>query len=245
MSMIGARQALGAGPRESFFTPELGAAVCARVEAGASLQAIGAEAGMPSGNTIYNWAKAHPAFCTALSEARASSRVARRVRERSVVAAMRAAALANPRGNGGRATCRYAPAIGEAICERIAEGESLMAICRDPETPCLSTIYNWLKAFPVFADMYVEARLRQADTYCDEVREVGLAATPGTVWADRLRFDTLRWLTARLAPKKYCEKIMVVEAMRGEAEPGGLTVIVKKYSDITPEEYARAEEGEP
>ena len=64
-------------------------------------------------------------------------------------------------------------------------------------------------------------------------------ATAGTVWADRLRFDGIRWLTARLAPRKYCEKIMVVEAARAEAEPQGMTVIVKRYSDITPEDVPR------
>lgn len=37
---------------------------------------------------------------------------------------------------------------------------------------------------------------------------------------------------------------MVVDAMRAEAEPGGMTVIVKRYSDISPEEDARTEEGE-
>jgi hypothetical protein len=31
------------------------------------------------------------------------------------------------------------------------------------------------------------------------------------VWADRLKFDTIRWLTARLAPKKYVERLVVAQ----------------------------------
>jgi hypothetical protein len=32
------------------------------------------------------------------------------------------------------------------ICERIAHGESLAAICRDPSMPAESTVYRWLKS---------------------------------------------------------------------------------------------------
>jgi hypothetical protein len=234
-------------PRESLYSEALGEAICARVAAGESLHAIARDEAMPERTTVYRWLKVHPDFATALQAAQRSARVARRLREQAASGAARARALANPRAWGGMASCRYTPQIGAAICERLADGESLRAICRqaDWDGPHISTVYNWLKAIPAFSDMYVEARHRQADTLMDEVREVGLAATPATVWADRLRFDTLRWLTARLAPKKYNEKIMVVEAMRAPSEAGGMTVIVKRYSDITPEEYARAEEGEP
>jgi hypothetical protein len=32
------------------------------------------------------------------------------------------------------------------ICERIARGESLASICRDPSMPAESTVYRWLKS---------------------------------------------------------------------------------------------------
>lgn len=34
----------------------------------------------------------------------------------------------------------------DRICERIAQGESLAAICRDPSMPAESTVYRWLKS---------------------------------------------------------------------------------------------------
>lgn len=242
-------------PRESAFTEALGEAVCARVAAGESLTAIGRVAGMPERTTVYGWLKAQPEFRAEFLEAQRSARVARRLREQAASGAARTRAAGNPRAWGGMATCRYTPEIGAVICARLEDGESLRAICRgagdggDWDGPHISTIYNWLTRIPAFAQMYVEARQRQADTYMDEVREVGLAATPQTVWADRLHFDTLRWLTSRLAPKKYCERVVALETAHAlkteDAGGGGLTVIVKRYSDVTPEEYARAAEGEP
>jgi hypothetical protein len=224
----------------SLYTHKLGRAVCARVAAGESLRRIGAEVGWPTPQTVWNWAHAEPDFGDALAEAQKAARVASRLRDREAEAAR--AVRRDPKRPGPAST--YHPAWGAEICRRLSEGESLVAICRDADMPRAQTVLEWVRRHPEFEDMYVIARRMQADYLADEVREVGLSATPSTVWADRLHFDTLRWLTARLAPKKYCEKIMVVEAMREPVEPGGLTVIVKRYSDITPEEYARAEQGE-
>ena len=36
-------------------------------------------------------------------------------------------------------------AVFDRICERIAEGESLASVCRDPSMPAQSTVYRWLK----------------------------------------------------------------------------------------------------
>jgi hypothetical protein len=225
----------------SLYTQALGRAVCARVAGGESLRRIGAEAGWPTPQTVWNWARAEPVFAEALAAAQKAARVASRLRDRDAQAEREA--RRDPKRPGPAST--YHPAWGAEICRRLAEGESLVSIARDPDMPRTSTVLEWVTRHADFEDMYVVARRMQADHLADEVREVGLATTPGTVWADRLRFDTLRWLTARLAPKKYCEKIMVAEAVRAEAAPGNMTVIVKRYSDVTPEEIARADEGEP
>ena len=36
-------------------------------------------------------------------------------------------------------------AVFDRICERIAAGEYLASICRDPSMPAESTVYRWLK----------------------------------------------------------------------------------------------------
>ena len=43
----------------------------------------------------------------------------------------------------GRPTV-YTPAIGGELCERLADGESLDAICRDPYMPSAPTVRRWV-----------------------------------------------------------------------------------------------------
>lgn len=58
-------------------------------------------------------------------------------------------------------------------------------------------------------------------------------------------------MTTRMAPKKYCERLVVdagIAERRAQDDPErqGLTVIVKRFSDVTPEEEEAArltEEG--
>ena len=39
--------------------------------------------------------------------------------------------------------CTYTPEIGDAICSRLAEGETVEAICRDPGMPSASIVRLW------------------------------------------------------------------------------------------------------
>ena len=115
--------------------------------------------------------------------------------------------------------------------------------------PCSATILNWAREYPAFGDDYAQARQFLADFMFDEAREVALAATPGDVWVGRLQFDTIRWMTARMAPKKYCERLVVEMAVaerRAEDDPrrAPMQVIVKRFCDVTPEDEAEADATE-
>lgn len=54
--------AAGRRPRPSTYSAEIGEAVCARLEAGESLSAIGRDPAMPHPSTIYKWVRAVPEF---------------------------------------------------------------------------------------------------------------------------------------------------------------------------------------
>jgi hypothetical protein len=233
---------------ESMFTPELGAAVCARIATGRSLRAVCLAPDMPHRTSVRRWANRDPAFAGELWAAMRSSRLVRRLRDRAVVEAK----AARPAPAKGGSVSTYSRETAEEICRRLTNGESLVAIVRDPAMPCYGTVFNWLKTHVEFADLYAQARAVQADWLFDEAREVSLAATPKTVWAERLRFDTIRWMTARMAPKKYCERLVIdaeISARRAEeaearGDGEGMTVIVKRFCDITPEDEAEADETE-
>jgi len=212
------------------FSPALGQAICERIAAGQSIMAVCRAAGMPHRTSVKRWADRDPAFRAALGEAMLTRRTTQRMADHA-----RAAERSGRRPPRGGSASRYTEAMGEAICWRLANGESLVAICGDPDMPCAGTVFGWLKRHPEFQDAYVQARLMQADYLFDEAREVALGATPKSVWADRLRFDTIRWMTARMAPKKYCERLVVeaaVAAVRAEARgDGGMTVVIRRFTD--------------
>ncbi len=54
----------------------------------------------------------------------------------------------------------YNDEIALLICERLADGESLKAMCAEEDMPSRSTVFKWLAnpANKQFVDMYMRAR---------------------------------------------------------------------------------------
>ena len=134
----------------------------------------------------------------------------------------------------------YTEAMGLAICERIADGESLRSICLLDEMPAKSTVFKWLTQQTEFADQYTRAREAQADVLADEIIDIAddgsrdyIKQEDGRTVADhdhisrsRLRVDARKWIAAKLKPKKYGDKL----ALAGDAS-SPLTVTVTKFTD--------------
>lgn len=119
----------------------------------------------------------------------------------------------------------YSTELTTAICVRLGLGESLREICRDDDMPDKSTVMRWLASHAEFRDQYAGAREAQADYYAEEILEI--ADDSSNDWMkrkqgdeeievenkevlnrSRLRVDTRKWLMARMAPKKYGDKIV-------------------------------------
>lgn len=121
----------------------------------------------------------------------------------------------------------FTPEIANEICERLAKGESLRSICsgeRDDFIPGQTTVYRWLEENEEFRKQYAHARERQADHFVEEIIDIAdqpnvRTSADGEVVAsdpqrDRLRVDARKWVAAKLAPKKYGDKV----ALAGDAE---------------------------
>lgn len=110
----------------------------------------------------------------------------------------------------GRAL-EFEQAIADVICVRLAEGESLRAICRDPELPAMSTVMKWLNVVPTFAEQYARARELQADAIFDEALDIADTAglTNERIAKARLQIDTRKWMAGKMRPKKYGDKHIV------------------------------------
>jgi hypothetical protein len=121
---------------------------------------------------------------------------------------------------------KYSAKIGDAICARVAEGESIKRICEGEEMPCKATVYNWLfdSERKEFLDNYEKARQIQAETLADEITDIADDSTNDymikkygdderevinseNIQRSRLRVDARKWVASKLLPKKYGDKI--------------------------------------
>jgi hypothetical protein len=93
--------------------------------------------------------------------------------------------------------------MAEVVCRRLAFGEALVDICRDPDMPCPVTVYAWMRQRPAFAHMVALAREHQANLKFDLAWKLAASAAPGNVEVIRLQIQTLRWQASRLAPRAY------------------------------------------
>lgn len=119
---------------------------------------------------------------------------------------------------------KYTQAVALEICNRIAQGESLIQICRNSEhLPDKCTVVRWLQdpKHEEFRTQYAQARESQMEHYADEILEIAddgqndwmeRESKNGEVFEvenhevlnrSRLRVDARKWLMSKLAPKKY------------------------------------------
>lgn len=125
--------------------------------------------------------------------------------------------------SNGRPTI-YTPQLAAIICERLAAGESLRAICRDEGMPNRSTVSDWvIRDIDGFSGQYTRARDFGLDELADEI--LGIADNPqegvrreesedgykevreDMLGHRKLQVDARKWYLSKLAPKKYGEKI--------------------------------------
>jgi hypothetical protein len=117
----------------------------------------------------------------------------------------------------------FTPELGTAICERLASGESLRAICKPADMPGESTVRGWVvEDREGFSAQYTRSRDLGLDCVADEVIEIADEADDAA--KGRLRFDARRWYLSKLAPKRYGDKLAL-----GQADDlGALTVVINK-----------------
>lgn len=145
----------------------------------------------------------------------------------------------------GRPTT-YTPELASKICERIANGDSLRAICKDDGFPSKSTVLKWIfkDNNKEFSDQYDKAREIQAQLLADEIVEISDTPKLGIIQKlgpcgeiletkqedmlghRRLQVDSRKWYLSKVLPKVYGDKIE-------HSGPGGgpFTVQVLKFAD--------------
>ncbi|HET8701438.1 MAG TPA: hypothetical protein VFL97_07210 [Nitrococcus sp.] len=107
-----------------------------------------------------------------------------------------------------KAPVQFTPDVIKALFRRLADGESLRAIEKDPNMPSARAVRYRVLEDDDFAAAYFRARDVGLDTLADEVIAIADGVdSSGDVIRDRLRFDARRWYLSKLAPKQYGERL--------------------------------------
>jgi hypothetical protein len=118
----------------------------------------------------------------------------------------------------------YTPEIAALICERLAAGETLRAICTSEAMPPESTVRTWaVDDREGFSAQYTRAREIGYMSMADELLEVaddgtndwmerggenpGWDANGEHLQRSRLRVDTRKWLLSKALPKLFGDKL--------------------------------------
>jgi len=126
----------------------------------------------------------------------------------------------------------YTEEIGETICDRIVDGESLRTICADAGMPDEATVLGWVSSHGKFRDQYEIARDFAVEALLDEtieiiddfsgylVERVQANGRVVVVWDRkqlprcRLRGDVRMWVVDQLPPLKFEERLERIEAQQ-------------------------------
>lgn len=153
-----------------------------RVADGESVRAICRDdPRMPTKGTVSRWVAARPKFRERLDKARR--------------AAGRYGASAHRSG--------FCEVTAQEIFLRLAGGETMVSICRDPEMPADTTISRWRRAEPEFDEALRVAREIQGERFADLSVEVMDEATPETGFVTGVKLAHMRWLAAIHGPRAF------------------------------------------
>jgi len=156
-----------------------------------------------------------------------------------------------------------AAAIKATICERIADGESLRAICGDEGMPAKATVFAWLADDKSFSDQYARAREAQADAVFDDIltiaddgrndwmerlgdegQGVGWRENGEAIRRSQLRIEARKWMAGKLKPKKYGERLDInhsghIDSMSEEQVNARLAELLGKAGIDVPADPSR------
>ena len=98
-------------------------------------------------------------------------------------------------------------AVVDRICDMLASGMGIAEICRRDDMPAESTVYCRMASDESFRSRIARAREAQQEAEIERTVAMADAATPEDWQVVKLRIWARQWRAAKLAPKKYGEKV--------------------------------------
>ena len=117
----------------------------------------------------------------------------------------------------------YSRELFDSVCAELAEGKSLRTVCKQDGMPSVATFLRWVDERPELVEHYARARALCLDAMAEDILDIadtpeigqktiskatGIEITEGDmVEHRRLRIESRKWLMAKMAPKKYGDKV--------------------------------------
>src|SRR6266496_3794782 len=102
----------------------------------------------------------------------------------------------------GRPTLKT-PELCAEICRRLAEGETMQAILKEPGMPAWTTVHDWKQADESFRQALTRAREQQAEVWAEEIMSISDDDLPTheAIGRARLRMQSRQWLAGKFNPQ--------------------------------------------
>lgn len=102
----------------------------------------------------------------------------------------------------------FTETIANTICDRLANGESLKAICSDEDMPSRSTVIRWINANEAFETQCAHARDEGVEVHMDRLHDIAEQVLTGAITPEQGRVvaNSIQWLIMKLKPYKYGDK---------------------------------------
>lgn len=120
----------------------------------------------------------------------------------------------------------FLQATFDEICFKLEDGESLRSICQHEAMPNRSTVYDWMRGNKLLTDQYTRAKVEGCNAMAEDAISIAddgsndwMASNdplnPGYefrgehVQRSKLRVDTRKWYTSKIAPKLFGDRTAV------------------------------------
>ena len=126
----------------------------------------------------------------------------------------------------------YTRELSDDVLTRLADGISLAEICRAPDMPSRTSVWEWIRDdVDGFAGRYAHARETQAHALVDDLMRIADDATEDPQ-RSRLRLDARKWAASKILPKVYGDKTILA----GD-ETAPLVVQIVNFTDDSNENH--------
>ena len=135
------------------------------------------------------------------------------------------------------ATIKFNESVAREICDRMAEGETLTAICKTKGLPSYRVVRRWREdaenkiGDQTFGDAFRQSREDQCHRWADEIVDESQVTVEGgkfdspRVQAARLRTDAKKWVVSKVLHRIYGDKL---QHSGSQEEP--IKVIIRKFA---------------